>query len=197
MSSKHAFPLKAVIVLPNWLGAMLAEIDTQTVFATDSERMSFVIKLARRNVEEGTGGPFGAAVFDSATGRLIAAGVNLVDSANCSVAHAEMVAIMLAQRAAGSHDLSQGGARRELFSSTEPCAMCLGAIPWSGVKRLVCAARDEDARAVGFDEGHKPTDWPAGLEERGIRVKQDLMREDATQVLKDYIKRGGPIYNPE
>ena len=114
--------------------------------------MAFVVDLARRNVEHGTGGPFAAGVFERDTGGLIAIGVNMVEPSQTAVAHAEMVAITLAGRAVGSFDLSVRGAT-ELVASTEPCAMCLGAVPWSGVRRLVCGATDADAREVGFDEG--------------------------------------------
>jgi tRNA(Arg) A34 adenosine deaminase TadA len=81
-----------------------------------------------------------------------------------------------------------------VFSSTEPCAMCLGAIPWSGVGALVTAASDGDARAIGFDEGAKPADWKAGLQERGIGVTDLLLRERAVQVLRRYREIAGPIY---
>jgi tRNA(Arg) A34 adenosine deaminase TadA len=68
-----------------------------------------------------------------------------------------MVAIMIAQKILGNFDLGDASVPAyELVTSTEPCAMCLGATPWSGVRGLVCGARDEDASAVGFDEGSKP-----------------------------------------
>jgi len=157
--------------------------------------MRFVIALARKNVQQGTGGPFAAAVFD-VTGGLVAPGINLVTSSNCSVLHAEMVALMLAQKTLGRYDLSDGGRRRfELVSTTEPCAMCFGAVPWSGVSQLVCGARDEDARAIGFDEGPKLTDWVSALNSRGITVQRDVLRKEATAVLREYVVAGGVIYN--
>jgi tRNA(Arg) A34 adenosine deaminase TadA len=73
--------------------------------------------------------------------------------------------------------------------------MCLGATPWSGVGRLVCAARDEDARSIGFDEGAKITDWVESLTIRGIKVRTDLMRQEAKAVLDLYAAQGGSIYN--
>jgi hypothetical protein len=72
-------------------------------------------------------------------------------------------------------DFDLGGPRHplyELVASTQPCAMCLGATPWSGVRHLVCGARDEDAEEIGFDEGMKPADWIRSLEERGITVEE-------------------------
>jgi tRNA(Arg) A34 adenosine deaminase TadA len=73
--------------------------------------------------------------------------------------------------------------------------MCLGAIPWSGVRSVICGARDQDARRIGFDEGSKPDRWVKSLENRGIRVFRDVLREEALAVLLDYHKRGGLIYN--
>jgi tRNA(Arg) A34 adenosine deaminase TadA len=104
-----------------------------------------------------------------------------------------MLAIALAGRALGSFDL--GIRATELVSSTEPCAMCLGAVPWSGVRRLVCGARDEDARRIGFDEGDKPSDWIGRLRTRGIDVVQDVYRAEVTSVLEEYALAGGTIYN--
>jgi tRNA(Arg) A34 adenosine deaminase TadA len=73
--------------------------------------------------------------------------------------------------------------------------MCLGAVPWSGVSRLICGARDEDARRIGFDEGSKPTNWIGELEQRGIVVVRDVLRQKAVKVLEEYKASGGPIYN--
>lgn len=179
--------------LPDWVEPFLKQ--SPQMFPTIEERMRLVIQLSRRNVENRLGGPFGAAVFD-AGGRLVASGVNMVTAAGCSILHAEMVALALAQKRLGRYDISDGGRFSfDLFASTEPCAMCFGAIPWSGVKRLVCGARDADARAVGFDEGPKLPDWPAALTSRGITVVRDALREEAAAVLQAYAAAGGPIYN--
>jgi len=85
------------------------------------------------------------------------------------------------------------GSAYELVTSTEPCVMCLGAVCWSGVRQIVCGARDEDAREIGFDEGPKPQNWVRSLESRGIIVIQDVLREQAKAVLTEYRKRGGVI----
>ena len=122
--------------------------------------------------------------------------MNLVATTNLSAAHAEMVAIMISQQVVGHFDL--GGEALppyELVASTEPCAMCSGAIPWSGVRRLVCGAREEDARGIGFDEGPKTSDWVAALEQRGISVARDVYRDEAAAVLRYYLKSGGIVYN--
>ncbi len=187
------FP-EVIFELPGWVEEVVG--DPERVYPTEEDRMRLAVELSRSNVEHGTGGPFGSAVFDLETKRLVAPGVNLVTTAGCSIAHAEMVAIMFAQRAVGSFDLGgRGQPIRELVASTEPCAMCFGATPWSGVRRLVCGARDEDARSIGFDEGPKLPDWKAALEERGIEVSRDVLREEAASVLRHYAESGGAIYN--
>ncbi len=182
-----------VLTLPPWLYA-LAQRQTRA-FKSAESRMRFAIELARQNVEQRTGGPFGAAVFAADSGRLVSVGVNLVEASNCSMAHAEMIAIALAQRAVGHYDLGAAGVY-ELATSTEPCAMCLGAIPWSGLRRVVCAAHGEDAAAIGFDEGAKPADGVGELQKRGIEVVRDVLRDEARAVLQQYAKSGGLIYNP-
>lgn len=182
------------IALPGWMETDLRRSDR--TWATVAGRMARVIELARRNVGEGTGGPFAAAVFEMDSGRLVAAGVNRVMATNCSVAHAEILAIMAAQKIVGSYDLGgEGMPAMELVCSTEPCCMCLGAVVWSGVRRLVCGARDTDARRIGFDEGPKPDDWVGDLESRGIDVMRDVARRKAVSVLNDYVDRGGVVYN--
>jgi len=182
------------IDLPTWMQQSL--LDATGFFATHEERMKFAIDLSRQNIEHNTGGPFGAAVFDIDSGRLIAAGVNMVTTAGLSIAHAEIVALTQAQAILGNFDLGgQGMPRCELVTTTTPCAMCLGAVPWSGVRMLVCGARDEDARDVGFDEGSKRLDWINELKVRGIEVICDVLRNEAATVLSDYVKNGGIVYN--
>lgn len=180
--------------LPEWVEDLVS--GKGEFYPTKEERMRLAIELSRLNTERGTGGPFGAAIFESESGRLLAPGVNLVTTANLSTAHAEMVAIMVAQQVVGSFDLGEEGLPAyELVASTEPCAMCFGATPWSGVRSLVCGGRDEDARSIGFDEGPKMSDWPSALRERGISVERDVLREEAASVLRGYAESGGLIYN--
>lgn len=185
-------PLELRIALPDWVGEFLGS--WAEVLPALEDRMRLVIDLARENIRRETGGPFGAGVFDEA-GRLVAAGVNLVVSSRCSILHAEMVAIALAQKHLGRHDLGDGGRHAyELVTAVEPCAMCFGAIPWSGLSRVVCGARGEDAQRIGFDEGPKVADWVGELESRGIRVVQDVLRAEAAAVLDEYARCGGRIY---
>jgi tRNA(Arg) A34 adenosine deaminase TadA len=188
-----SFP-QVTLDLPGWVEEFLE--DPNRSYPTEEDRMRLVIELSRLNVVHGTGGPFGAGVFDLSTNRLVAPGVNLVTTANLSTAHAEIVALMIAQQVVGDFDL--GGSGRppfELVASTEPCAQCFGSVPWSGVRRLACGARDEDARGIGFDEGPKMPDWVPALEGRGISVICDVCRDEAAAVLRDYAAGGGVIYN--
>lgn len=179
--------------LPSWLESYASTYDPSPLL---EERMKFVIEAARKNVEEGTGGPFAAGVFEVDSGRLVSLGVNLVLSQQSSILHAEMVAIVLAQLKLGAYDL--GGSdmpAHELVTSAEPCAMCFGALPWSGVRHLVTGACSEDAKAIGFDEGPKPENWIEELESRAIRVTTGVECEAAREVLQLYARTGGHIYN--
>jgi tRNA(Arg) A34 adenosine deaminase TadA len=170
--------------------------EEQPPLHTPEERMQLTIKLARLNIEQRTGGPFGAAVFNMETGELVSAGVNLVVPSCCSMAHAEMIAISCAQQKLENFDLGAAGLPHlELVASSEPCAMCFGALPWSGIRHLVCGARDEDARAIGFDEGPKHPHWIKELEKRGISVEIDVCRSQTIELLHCYSKHEGLIYN--
>jgi tRNA(Arg) A34 adenosine deaminase TadA len=183
------------IRLPDWLERHIAS--GKPSFTTVEERMNFVIELSRLNVQCRAGGPFAAAVFNLKDNSLLAAGVNLVLTGGSSVLHAEIVAIMAAQQKAGAYDLSSDGLPPyELITSTEPCAMCMGAVVWSGIRQLVCGARGVDAEKTGFDEGEKPSEWKKALERRGIAVLQDICRDQAAGVLINYAASGGIIYNP-
>jgi len=179
--------------MPAWVWEFLG--DPLRAYPTPEAKMTLAIGLSRLNVERRFGGPFGAVIFDLSTNRVAAPGINLVIPSRCSVAHAEIVAIILAQQRLGTHDLRRAGdAGFELVASTEPCAMCLGAIPWSGVCSVICGARDEDARSIGFDEGAKPPDWAASLRARNISVECDVCRAEAQSVLRDYANGGGMLY---
>jgi tRNA(Arg) A34 adenosine deaminase TadA len=109
-----------------------------------------------------------------------------------SIAHAEIVALMRAQLSLQAGLLVAGPLT--LYTSTEPCCQCYGAVVWSGITRLVCGARTADAEAIGFDEGPKPARWQEELERRGIRVTEGLCVDEAREVLQRYIDRGGRIF---
>lgn len=176
------------VQLPTWVATM-----PPPEGHSDDDLMRYALALAKRNVEERTGGPFAAVVVDE-HGRVVGIGVNLVTSVGCSVLHAEIVAIMMASETLGTWSLADHG-HLTMVVTAEPCAMCLGAIPWSGVRRVVTSVRDADIRAIGFDEGNKPDAWIEYYNARGITVRRDVLREDGISVLDAYVASGAPIYN--
>lgn len=187
-------PVFAVMVsLPDWVHGA---VDFGKAYTSDLERMQLAVFLAGENVRHGSGGPFGAAIFEADSGRLVSVGVNRVVTLNNSTLHAEMVAFMLAQARLGSYTLNAPGMRvHELFTSCQPCAMCLGATPWSGVQRVVWAAMREDAGRLSFDEGPVfQATWDY-LAARGIRFAAGPLREEARRILSEYDRQGGEIYN--
>jgi tRNA(Arg) A34 adenosine deaminase TadA len=175
--------------LPDWVAAELPPENSSIPELND--RMRLAIHLARMNIEHKTGGPFAAIVFD-ASHQVIATGLNLVTTLNCSSAHAEILALSLAEHAIGNYRLDKSW---ELVVTAEPCAMCSGAIPWSGIGTLVTSATDQDIRSIGFDEGIKPEDWRRPLTNRGIVVISEILREESVAVLNQYHDQGGLIYN--
>lgn len=186
-------PLTLEVGCPAWVAEVA---DPERPHPDDAGRMRLAIRLARENVLREQGGPFGAAVFESAGGRLVAAGVNSVLRLRNSVLHAEVVAIMLAQRRVGSYTLAGPALpAHELVTSCAPCAMCLGAALWSGVRRIVCGATREDVMAFGFEEGPVFAESFAYLAARGIAVEQGVLRDEARAVIELYAARGGVIYN--
>ena len=184
---------KCRLEMPAWVEDFLAQ--PHVALTTDGACMALAVALSAENVRRGTGGPFGALVVDQRSGELTGAGINLVTYSGLSVAHAEIVALSMAQSSSGDWNLTRGRALT-LVATCEPCAMCFGAVPWSGVSALVCGACKEDAEQAGFDEGDKPADWAESLRRRGIAVRLGVMREDAARVLKDYRRSGGEIYHP-
>ena len=179
------------LALPSWIDD---EIGAPRLFADADARLALAIRLARRNIAEGTGGPFGAAIF-SEDGRLVAAGVNRVLPQNCSAAHAEIVAFIAAQARLGRARINEDGQRYILATSAQPCAMCYGASFWAGIDVLEIGARNTDVMELSeFDEGPLPADWIGELERRGITVRRDILRDEAREVFHAYARSGGRAY---
>ena len=112
---------------------------------TNDELMREAIRLSIENVANG-GGPFGAVI--ARNGEIIATGVNRVTANNDPTAHAEVSAIRSASQRLGTFNLSDC----EIFTSCEPCPMCLGAIYWARLKKVYYANTKADAKAIGFDD---------------------------------------------
>ena len=168
--------------------------DFDATYVGSEAQIALAIALARCNVGQATGGPFGAAVFDAAD-KLVAVGVNRVETLGSSLAHAEIVALAGAQQKLGRARINADGRRYTLATSAQPCCQCYGAIVWAGIDELLVAARASDTEALaGFDEGPLPADWCTQLEQRGIRVQRDIRRDAACAVLAAYAKRGGKLY---
>ena len=182
-----------IISWPAWIDDVVV---WDARYASDENRMLLAIELARQNVSRGTGGPFGAAVFERSSGALLSVGVNSVVRLNNSTLHAEMLAIMTAQHRIGSYTLAGSASESyELYSSCDPCAMCLGAVLWSGLRRLVSGADRDDATALSFEEGPVFPQSYTYLEERGVTITRGVLRQEAAAVLELYRRQGGQIYN--
>ncbi len=144
--------------------------------------MRRAIALSREHMEAGHGGPFGAVVVKD--GVIVGEGWNQVISANDPTAHAEVMAIRAAGRNLGTHDLS--GA--VIYTSCEPCPMCLAAIYWARLGCIYYANSRDDAAAIGFADSHLYEEIATPLEERSIRMVC-MMGEEAFQVLDAWLAK--------
>ena len=184
------------LTLPAWVHEA---VDTTRVYASDADKLALAIELSKQNVEAQSGGPFGAAVFGP-DDRIIAIGVNRVVPHACSVAHAEMMAYMLAQGRTQRLRLNRDADDNPigpitLATSSQPCCQCYGATVWAGIDRLLIGARSEDVEELTeFDEGPLPADWVGALNARGIEVVRDIERDAARAVLRMYGETGGAKY---
>lgn len=149
-------------------------------FMAEAIRLS--LKMTRRN----KGGPFGAIVIRS--GKIIARGSNKVISSNDPTAHAEIIAIRDACKKLKSYDLSEC----ELYTSCEPCPMCLGAIYWARLDKIYYANDRHDASKIGFDDDFIYREFKKPLDKRKLKIKQ-LMRNEALRVFKEWRKKEDKI----
>lgn len=137
--------------------------------------MRRAIHLSKENVETLRGGPFGAVVVMN--GKVVGEGANFVTSTNDPTAHAEVVAIRQACKTLNTFDLS--GA--EIYTSCEPCPMCLSAIYWARIKKIYYANSRTDAAAIQFDDDFIYQEIPKALDDRSIPCEQ-LLRDEAHSV---------------
>lgn len=184
-------PTNFQLALPDWIADVLLY---ERHYETADARVALAIELSRRNVENASGGPFGAAVFDDA-GRVVSVGVNRVLPQSCSIAHAEIMAYVLAQARLQRARLNETGERYILATSAQPCCQCYGATIWAGIDELLIGARSSDVEELTeFDEGPLPADWVGELERRGIAVRRDILRDEARAVFLRYREMGGSAY---
>jgi guanine deaminase len=145
----------------------------------DKAAMARAIELAIENVRSGRGGPFGAVVVKD--GRILASGTNQVTSSNDPTAHAEVVAIRAACAALGTFQLDGC----DLYTTCEPCPMCLGAIYWARVGRVFFGGTAADAAAAGFDDALIYEQLEVPIEQRKIPFIQ-MMREEALACFQEW-----------
>lgn len=183
------------ITIPPWVEDELSYMPQ--VYPSIEDRMRAVIKFSRLNIDNQTGGPFAAAVFERDSGRLIAMGVNRVMPTNFSTAHAEIVAISLAQKKLGTYDLGGPGLPpSQLVVNWRPCVMCYGAVIWSGIRSLVIGGSGRELEDItGFDEGPMHPDWEVELEKRGIELIDNVLTQEACEVFKLFRERNEFVYN--
>ena len=183
------------VILPDWAIQEQARLPRQLDSLED--RMRAVIRFSQLNVDYETGGPFAAGVFERDTGRVIAIGVNRVVMSNVSSAHAEIVALSLAQQQLGSWDLGNLQLpAMQLVVNWRPCAMCYGAVIWSGIRSLVIAGSDETCeRITGFDEGPIHPQWQSELAKRGIELQDGVLYHEAIKVFQAFRDGGHLVYN--
>jgi tRNA(Arg) A34 adenosine deaminase TadA len=189
------FPSAFSVTMPDWYPGWSASVPTEVPDLNG--RMAIVNAIARKNFEEGTGGPFAAGVFDSISGKVIALGVNRVMRSGLTSAHAEVTTLSLAQVSVGTWDLGGVGAPvRQLVVNWRPCIMCMGATIWSGVRELVVAGEGPELEELtGFDEGPVTADWIAELERRGIAVTTGIRRDEAVELFRDFGASDAVVYN--
>jgi guanine deaminase len=141
------------------------------------EFMRMAIGFSEKNVKESLGGPFGAVVVKD--GVVIAASGNLVTSSNDPTAHAEVSAIRLACKELNTFDLNGC----VIYTSCEPCPMCLSAIYWARLDRVYYANNKVDAAEVGFDDKFIYEELDKPMHERTLPVVQ-MLRDEALQAFK-------------
>ncbi|MGB0522483.1 MAG: nucleoside deaminase [Flammeovirgaceae bacterium] len=152
----------------------------------DIEFLRAAIALAKAGMESGNGGPFGAIVVRD--DQIVGKGNNRVTSSNDPTAHAEVVAIRNACENLGTFQLNDC----VIYSSCEPCPMCLGAIYWARPKRLVFASTREDAAAIGFDDDFIYKEIVLPIDQRAIETHQHTVSE-ATAVFQSWADKNDKI----
>jgi tRNA(Arg) A34 adenosine deaminase TadA len=151
----------------------------------DRRFLMMAVETARKNIHDG-GGPFGAVIVMN--GEIISSAGNQVVAGHDPTAHAEVQAIRMAAAALGTHDLSSC----VIYASCEPCPMCLGAIYWAGIKRVVYASDRHRAAAAGFDDAMIYSEL-ARLEEDRIIIMDRAMEDEGDTVFREWDDFPGKI----
>jgi tRNA(Arg) A34 adenosine deaminase TadA len=183
------------ISLPDW--AIQEQNKLPEFLPRVEDQMREVIRFSQWNIDHQTGGPFAAGIFERHSGKRIMLGVNRVVPLGISSAHAEIVTLSMAQRLLGSWNLGDTSMpEMQLVVNWRPCAMCYGAVIWSGVRSLVIAGSDDACESItGFDEGPIHPQWKEELIRRGISVQDNVLYEQAIEVFKRFRDAGYLVYN--
>ena len=152
----------------------------------DERFLRMAIDASRNGMERGDGGPFGCVIVKD--GRVVGSGNNRVTSTNDPTAHAEVVAIRDACKNLGDFQL----AGCTIYTSCEPCPMCLGAIYWARPDRIVFAATREDAAEAGFDDHLIYDELPLPPDKRKFPMER-MMRDEAKEVFNAWIAMAGKV----
>ena len=144
--------------------------------------MRRAIALSREKMEENCGGPFGAVIVRN--GKIIGEGWNMVTSANDPTAHAEVTAIRNACKTIGDFKLEGC----EIYTSCEPCPMCLAAIYWARIGKIYYANTRKDAAAIGFDDDFLYREISLPEAQRALPV-QRLLADEAKNVFDDWMEK--------
>ncbi|MBT6177147.1 MAG: nucleoside deaminase [Deltaproteobacteria bacterium] len=156
------------------------------VEADDSKYLAEAIRLAQEGASSNRGGPFGAIIVKD--GKIIGKGNNGVTSTNDPTAHAEVTAIRHACKEIADFQLDG----TTIYSSCEPCPMCLAAIYWARIERVVYACTRDDAADIGFDDAHIYNELPLSNEERSIRI-ETMMRDEGLEAFKAWREKGDKV----
>jgi guanine deaminase len=148
--------------------------------------MARAIELSIENVRSGRGGPFGAVVAKG--GKIIAEGVNCVTAVNDPTAHAEIIAIREACKKLGVFELKDC----EMYTSCEPCPMCLGAIYWARPARVYFGSTAADASNAGFDDSFIYNEIPLPHAQRKIPMIQ-MMRDEALEAFRTWQRQSNKV----
>ena len=166
-------------------GCMIVSNVNKKIIMTKDELMRKAIELSIDNVNNG-GGPFGAVI--ARDGEIVATGVNRVTANNDPTAHAEVSAIRAAAAALGTFDLSDC----EIFTSCEPCPMCLGAIYWARLKKVYFANNKTDAKNIGFDDSFIYDELALPREGRKLS-SEEMMRNEAIKAFEMWAQKDDKI----
>ena len=179
LSRKLLFLLKIILKMENVSRKYLEE--TTQVSSEDAKFMEMAIRLSSENIDSG-GGPFGAVIVRD--GEVIATGTNRVVPNSDPTAHAEVMAIRAACAKLGTFQLHGC----TVYSSCEPCPMCLSALYWAGVSRICYGNTKDDAKAIDFDDSFIYDQLELSYDERSIKCEH-FMRSDALKAFRKWAEK--------